>query len=188
MTQDQVLQIFRDTGALLECHFVLRSGFHSRQFFQCALALQQMPIVEKLGAALAAQVKPLGATTVIAPAMGGLVIGQEVARQLGVRFIFVEKEEGKLVLRRGFKMAPGESVLVVEDVVTQGGRAKETMDIVRASGGVVLGLAMVVDRSNARVNLDVPAFSLLRLKVETFAPDQLPPDLAAIPASKPGSK
>jgi orotate phosphoribosyltransferase len=188
MTHDQVLQVFRDTGALLEGHFILRSGLHSRQFFQCALALQQMPIVEQLGAALAAQVKPLGVTTVIAPAMGGLVIGQEVARQLGVRFIFVEKEEGKLVLRRGFKIAPGESILVVEDVVTQGGRAKETIDIVRAQGGVVLGLAMVVDRSNATVNLDVPAFSLLRLKVETFAPDNLPPDLVAIPASKPGSK
>ena len=188
MTQDQVLQVFRDTGALLEGHFVLRSGLHSRQFFQCALALQQMPIVEKLGAALAGQVKTLGMTTVIAPAMGGLVIGQEVARQLGVRFIFVEKEDGKLVLRRGFKIAPDEKILVVEDVVTQGGRAKETIDIVRANGGRVLGLAMVVDRSNATVNLDVPLFSLLKLKVETFAHDQLPPDLAAIPAIKPGSK
>lgn len=188
MTHDQVLQVFRDTGALLEGHFVLRSGLHSRRFFQCALALQQMRIVEQLGSALAAKVKPLGVTTVIAPAMGGLVIGQEVARQLGVRFIFVEKEEGKLVLRRGFKIAPGESILVVEDVVTQGGRAKETIDIVRANGGVVRGLAMVVDRSNATVNLEVPTFSLLRLKVETFAPDKLPPDLAAIPAVKPGSK
>lgn len=188
MTQDQVLQVFRDTGALLEGHFVLRSGLHSRQFFQCALALQQMPIVEKLGAALAGQVKPLGVITVIAPAMGGLVIGQEVARQLGVRFIFVEKEDGKLVLRRGFKIAPGEKILVVEDVVTQGGRAKETIDIVRANGGRVLGLAMVVDRSNATVIFEVPVFSLLKLKVETFAPDILPPDLAAIPAVKPGSK
>jgi orotate phosphoribosyltransferase len=188
MTQDEVLQVFRDTGALLEGHFILRSGLHSRQFFQCALALQQMPIVERLGAALAAKVKPLGITTVIAPAMGGLVIGQEVARQLGVRFIFVEKEEGKLVLRRGFKIAPGESLLVVEDVVTQGGRANETIEIVRANGGVVLGLAMVVDRSNASAKIDVPMFSLLQLKVEAFAPDKLPPDLAQMPAIKPGSK
>src|SRR3954467_13600468 len=105
MTTDEVLQVFRDTGALLEGHFVLRSGLHSRQFFQCALALQQMPIVENLGAALAEKLRPLGATTVIAPAMGGLVIGQEVARQLKARFIFVEKEEGKLVLRRGFKIS-----------------------------------------------------------------------------------
>jgi orotate phosphoribosyltransferase len=188
MTQDQVLQIFRDSGALLEGHFVLRSGLHSRQFFQCALALQQMPAVEKLGAALAGQVRALGAVTVVSPAMGGLVIGQEVARQLGVRFIFVEKEEGKLVLRRGFKLAPGEKVLVVEDVVTKGGRVQETMDIVRAHGAEVVGVAMVVDRSNGLTRLGVPQKSLIALQVETFDPNQLPPDLAKIPAIKPGSK
>ncbi|MBI3882368.1 MAG: orotate phosphoribosyltransferase [Verrucomicrobia bacterium] len=188
MTSSEALQIFRDSGALLEGHFVLRSGLHSRQFFQCALALQQMPVVERLGAALAARVRPLGAATVIAPAMGGLVIGQEVARQLGVRFIFVEKEEGKLVLRRGFKISSGEKCLVVEDVVTKGGRVQETMDIVRAHGGAVAGVAMVVDRSNGAVNLGVPMHSLIALNVETFAPDQLPPDLAKIPATKPGSK
>jgi orotate phosphoribosyltransferase len=188
MTKEEVLKIFRDTGALLEGHFVLRSGLHSRQFFQCALALQEMPIVEKLGAALADQVRAIGATTVIAPAMGGLVIGQEVARQLGARFIFAEKEEGKLVLRRGFKIAPGESVLVVEDVVTQGGRAKETIEIVRANGGVVIGLAMVVDRSIGNLDIDAALFSLLRLKVEAFEADKLPPDLARTPAIKPGSK
>ncbi len=188
MTDAQALQIFRDTGALLEGHFVLRSGLHSRQFFQCALALQQMPIVEQLGAALADKLRPLGAVTVIAPAMGGLVIGQEVARQLRARFIFAEKEEGKLVLRRGFKLAPGEKLLVIEDVVTKGGRVQETIDIVRAHGGTVAGVGMVVDRSNGSVNLGVPTFSLLRMNVETFAPDQLPADLAQLPATKPGSK
>ena len=120
--------------------------------------------------------------------MGGLVIGQEVARQLGVRFIFVEKEEGKLVLRRGFKIAPGEKILVVEDVVTKGGRVQETMDIVRAHGGQVAGVAMVVDRSNGQTKLGVPQFSLIALQVETFDPNQLPPDLQKIPAIKPGSK
>ena len=188
MTQDQVLQIFRDSGALLEGHFILRSGLHSRQFFQCALALQQMPVVEKLGAALAAKLKPLGAVTVVAPAMGGLVIGQEVARQLGLRFIFVEKEEGRLVLRRGFKIAPDEKILIVEDVVTKGGRVQETIDIVRSRGGVVAGVAMVVDRSNGATQLGVPQFSLIALKVETFEADKLPPDLARLPAVKPGSK
>jgi orotate phosphoribosyltransferase len=188
MTQNEVLQIFRDSGALLEGHFILRSGLHSRQFFQCALALQRMPVVEKLGAALAAKVRALGAVTVVAPAMGGLVIGQEVARQLGVRFIFVEKEDGKLVLRRGFKVAPGEKILVVEDVVTKGGRVQETMDIVRAHGGHVAGVAMVVDRSNGQTRLGVPQFSLIALQVEAFDPDKLPPDLAKIPAVKPGSK
>jgi orotate phosphoribosyltransferase len=188
MTQDEVLQVFRATGALLEGHFILRSGLHSRQFFQCALALQQMPVVEKLGAALAAKVRSLGAVTVVSPAMGGLVIGQEVARQLGLRFIFVEKEEGKLVLRRGFKIARGEKILVVEDVVTKGGRVQETIDIVRAHGGEVAGVAMVVDRSNGQTQLGVPQFSLLALHVEAFDPNRLPPDLAGTPAVKPGSK
>src|SRR5499425_1136581 len=110
MTDHEVLQLFRDTGALLEGHFILRSGLHSRQFFQCALALQQMPIVEKLGAELASKVRSLGAVTVVSPAMGGLVLGQEVGRQLGLRFIFVEKEEGKLALRRGFKISAGEKI------------------------------------------------------------------------------
>ena len=188
MTENEVLQNFRDTGALLDGHFILRSGLHSRRFFQCAIALQQMPTVEKLGAALAAKVRSLAAVTVVSPAMGGLVLGQEVARQLKSRFIFVEKEDGKLVLRRGFKIAPGEKILIVEDVVTKGGRVQETIDIVRAHHGEVVGVAMAVDRSNGTVNLGVPAFSLLSLHVESFPPDKLPADLAAIPAVKPGSK
>jgi len=187
MTQAEVLQIFRDTGALLEGHFILRSGLHSRQYFQCALALQQMPVVEKLGQALADKVRQTGAVTVIAPALGGLVIGQEVARQLGVRFIFSEKDEGKLVLRRGFKIVPGERILVVEDVVTKGGRVQETIDIVRAHGGHVVGVAAIVDRSNGVVDFGVPFANLISLNVETFEPDNLPLDLAKIPAVKPGS-
>ena len=147
-----------------------------------------MPVVEKLGAALAEKVRPLGAVTVISPAMGGLVIGQEVARQLGLRFIFVEKEAGKLVLRRGFKIAPDEKILIVEDVVTKGGRVQETLDIVRAERGCVVGAAMVVDRTNGTVDLGVPLFNLIKLNVETFEADKLPPDLASIPAVKPGSK
>jgi orotate phosphoribosyltransferase len=188
MTESDVLQIFRDTGALLEGHFVLRSGLHSRQYFQCALALQHMPVVEKLGAVLAGKVRLLGAATVVSPAMGGLVLGQEVARQLGVRFIFVEKEDGKLALRRGFKISAGERILVVEDVITRGGRVQETIDIVRAHGGQVLGVAMAVDRSGGTVNFGVPMFSLLALHVETFEPDKLPPDLARTAPVKPGSK
>jgi len=188
MTSEEVLQVFRDTGALLEGHFILRSGLHSRQYFQCALALQQMPVVERLGAALAEPIRALAPATVIAPAMGGLVIGQEVARQLRCRFIFAEKDEGRLTLRRGFRIQPGERVVVVEDVVTQGGRVRETMDIVRNAGGEVLAVGVLVDRSNGTVDFGVPLFSLLRLQVEAFPPDQLPPDLAAIPAVKPGSR
>jgi orotate phosphoribosyltransferase len=188
MTEKQILEIFRQTGALLEGHFALRSGLHSRQYFQCALALQFMPTVEMLGAELARKVRSLGAVTVVSPAMGGLVLGQEVARQLGLRFIFVEKEEGKLVLRRGFKISPGEKILVVEDVVTKGGRVQETIDIVRTHGGHVVAVAMAVDRSAGSVQFGVPAFSLLSLEVEAFEADKLPPDLAKIPAVKPGSK
>lgn len=188
MTEQDILGIFRDTGALLEGHFVLRSGLHSRQYFQCALALQSMPTVEKIGAELAAKARSLEAVTVLAPAMGGLVLGQEVARQLGLRFIFVEKEDGKLVLRRGFRISPREKILVVEDVVTKGGRAQESIDIVRAHGGQVVGVAMAVDRSGGEVNFGVPTLSLLKMRVETFEADKLPPDLAAIPTSKPGSK
>ena len=120
--------------------------------------------------------------------MGGLVLGQEVARQLGLRFIFVEKEQGKLALRRGFKIAPGEKLLIVEDVVTQGGRVQETVGIAREHGGQVVGIAMAVDRSGGTVRFGVPTFSLLSLQVETFEPNQLPADLAAIPAVKPGSR
>jgi orotate phosphoribosyltransferase len=188
MIESEILQVFRDTGALLEGHFVLRSGLHSRRYFQCALALQYMPTVEKLGAELARKVRALGALTVLSPAMGGLVLGQEVARQLGVRFIFVEKEDGKLALRRGFKISPGEKILVVEDVVTKGGRVQESIAIARAHGGEVVGVAMAVDRSDGLVNFGVPAFGLLKLHVEAFEADKLPPDLAAIPAVKPGSK
>jgi len=188
MTEHELLQIFRETGALLEGHFILRSGLHSRQYFQCALAFQQMPVVEKVGGALAAKVRGLNPATVIAPAMGGLVLGQEVARQLRCRFVFAEKEDGKLALRRGFKISQGERLLVVEDVVTQGGRVREAIEIVRAQGGEVLAVAVAVDRSNGKVEFGVPFLSLLSLAVEAFKVDQLPPDLAAISAIKPGSK
>jgi len=188
MTQDEVLQVFRDTGALLEGHFILRSGLHSRQYFQCALALQQMPVVEKLGEALAKKVEKFQTVTVIAPAIGGLVIGQEVARQRRARFIFVEKEDGKLVLRRGFKIERGEKILVVEDVVTKGGRVQETINIVHANGGYVVGVAAIVDRSNGAVKFGVPFVSLLSMEVEAFEADKLPADLARMPAVKPGSK
>jgi len=188
MTQDEALQIFEQTGALLKGHFVLRSGLHSREFFQCALALQEMPVVERLGAGLASRLKSLGATTVVAPAMGGLVIGQEVARQLGLRYIFVEKEEGKLVLRRGFKIQPGERILLIEDVVTKGGRVAETLKIIQDHGGDVRGIGVLVDRSNGTVDFGVPFYPLIQMKVETFQPDALPEDLQQTEAIKPGSK
>ena len=188
MTNQELLQAFRETGALLDGHFLLRSKLHSGQYFQCALLLQQMPLVERLGAALAAKFDAGTVDTVIAPAMGGLVIGQEMARQLRKRFIFVEKEDGKLVLRRGFKIAAGERILVVEDVITKGGRVQETLDIVRAHGGRVAGIAVVVDRSGGTVNFGVPMQSLGKLEVETFDPATCPLCKQGLPLVKPGSK
>ena len=187
MTQEEILEIFRRTGALMEGHFILRSGWHSPKYVQCALALQEMPIVERFGSALAEKVRDWNPETVLSPAMGGLVIGQEVARQLRARFLFAEKEKGRLVLRRGFRLRPGERILIVEDVVTKGGRVKETMQIAREAGAEVVGVAALVDRSDSPLDLGVPFVALLRLEVKAYPPDQVPPELAAIPPVKPGS-
>ncbi len=188
-TQTEVLDIFTRTRALLRGHFVLRSGLHSGHFFQCAQVCQYMPEVERLAELLVAKLQAAGVayTTVLAPAMGGLVIGQEVARRSKVRFIFAEKENDKLVLRRGFKIAAGERVLVVEDVVTRGGRVQECLEIVQSRGGVVAGVAMLVDRSEGKTKFSVPAYPLLQLSFPTYPADQLPAELAALPAEKPGS-
>jgi len=188
MTQDEALDIFHKTGALLKGHFILRSGLRSREFFQCAAALQQMPVVEQLGQGLADKVRELDIATVVAPAMGGLVIGQEVARQLGVRFVFLEKEDGGLVLRRGFQFSPGEKVLIVEDVVTRGGRADETVNIITQEGAELIALAVLVDRSNGKYKPKIPFYSLLTMNVETYDPEDLPEDLKSITPIKPGSK
>ena len=172
---------------MLDGHFILRSGLRSRQFFQCALALQDMPSVERLGSALAEKLWGYGPVTVLAPAMGGLVIGQEVARQLGVRFIFVEKVDDKLVLRRGFNIAPDEKLIIVEDVITKGGRVAETIAIAREHQADVCAVGVVVDRSNGTVDVGAPMECLLPMEVETFDPENLPEDLQTIPAFKPGS-
>jgi orotate phosphoribosyltransferase len=185
--QEEVLAIFKRTRALLEGHFILRSGLHSGHFFQCAQVCQDMAAVTRLSELLVAKLGALSFTTVLAPAMGGLVLGQEVARQTRSRYIFAEKENNVLVMRRGFTLQPGEKVLIVEDVVTRGGRVLECLDIVRKAGGTPVAVAMLVDRSAGVARFDVPAISLLELSFPTYAADQLPPALAAIPASKPGS-
>lgn len=188
LTDADVLQVFRDTRALLEGHFLLRSGLHSRQYFQCASVLQYPRIAEQLCGELAAKLKNAGAQTVISPAMGGLLIGHEVARALNVRHIFVEKNAvEKLELRRSFQVAPGEKVLVVEDVVTKGGRVQETIEIVRGLGGEVAGIGALVDRSAGKVNFGVRLESLLRLQIETFEPAACPLCQAGTPVVKPGS-
>jgi len=166
---------------------VLRSGLHSGHFFQCAQVCQDMAAVTRLSELLVAKLASLNFTTVLAPAMGGLVLGQEVARQSGARYIFAEKENNVLVLRRGFTLKPGEKVLIVEDVVTRGGRVLECLDIVRKAGGTPVGVAMLVDRSAGVARFDVPAVSLLELSFPTYPADQVPEALAKIPATKPGS-
>ena len=189
MTKDEILGLFRSTHALLDGHFVLRSGLHSRQFFQCALLLQHTEIAARVCGALAEKVRGIDAPRVISPALGGLIVGHEVARALGKPHIFVEKENGALVLRRGFEIGAGDRFIVAEDVVTRGGRVQETVDIVRAHGGVVAAVAAVVDRSGGRLpDFGCPFVALVQLDVETFEADKLPPDLAATPAFKPGSK
>lgn len=184
----EVLQIFRQTGALLEGHFILRSGLRSGHFFQCARVGEHLDQVSRLAEMLIAKL-PDGCScdTVLAPAMGGLVIGQEVARQMGKRFIFVEKEEGRLVLRRGFRLGPQEPVLIVEDVITRGGRVQEAVEIVRGAGAEVAGIAVLVDRSGGNVRFDAPHYPLLRMDFPTYKAEHLPPELAAIPPVKPGS-
>ncbi len=188
MSED-LLALFRRTGALLDGHFILRSGLHSRQYFQCALLLQHTGLAAQVCGQLAEKLRAFECDSVISPALGGIIVGQEVGRSLGKRHIFVEKEQGLLVLRRGFQISPGEKFIVVEDVVTRGGRVQETIDIVRANGGVVTAVGVIVDRSGqSKPNFGCPFVSLVEMTVENFPADKLPPDLAKIPAVKPGSK
>ena len=186
-TDEEVLQIFRDSRALLTGHFVLRSGLHSGHFFQCAQVCQHMDKVTRLIELLRPRLAAHPCRTVLAPAMGGLVVGQELARQLGARFVFAEKENDRLVLRRNFTFAPGERVLVAEDVVTRGGRAQECLDLLAAAGATPVAVAALVDRSSGQTTFSVPFVPLLSLSFPTYPADKLPPELAALPATKPGS-
>jgi orotate phosphoribosyltransferase len=188
MTEAEVLTIFRRSGALLEGHFRLSSGLHSPGYLQCALVLQHPREAETLGAALGGLVRSLGAQTVLSPAMGGIVIGQEVGRALGVRAIFAERADGVLTLRRGFALAPGEQVIIVEDVVTTGGSTRETIEVARAAGATVVGACAIVDRSGGRQGLDVPFHALLPMDVKAYQPDDCPLCKDGVPVVKPGSR
>lgn len=188
MTEAEVLTIFRRSGALLEGHFRLSSGLHSPGYLQCALVLQHPREAEVLGAALGAIVRSLGAQTVLSPAMGGIVIGQEVGRALGVRAIFAERADGVLTLRRGFALDQGEKVIIVEDVVTTGGSTRETMEVARAAGAIVVGACAIVDRSGGKQGLDVPFHALLPMDVKTYQPDDCPLCKDGVPVVKPGSR
>lgn len=188
MNREEVVERFRRTGALLEGHFVLTSGLHSPQYLQCALVLQHPPEAEAFGRAVAAQFRNTGVETVAAPAIGGIVIGWEVARALGARSIWTEREEGRMTLRRGFAVRPGERVLVVEDVITTGGSTRETCDALRAAGALVVGAASIIDRSGGRSDVGVPRVALATLEVPAVSPADCPLCARGVPAVKPGSR
>jgi orotate phosphoribosyltransferase len=187
-TPDDLLDIFRRAGALLEGHFRLSSGLHSGGYLQCALVLQHPAQAEMLGRALATQAAGLNANAVLSPALGGVVIGQEVGRALGVRALFAERQDGMLMLRRGFVLGETDRVLVVEDVVTTGKSTRETIQVARAAGARVVGVASIFDRSGGTHGFDVPFEYLSRLSLATYEPEQCPLCAQGLPVVKPGSR
>jgi orotate phosphoribosyltransferase len=190
MTKEEVLTLFKETGALLEGHFQLSSGLHSPQYFQCAKVLQHPNHAELLCQGIAEHFKGMNVDVVVSPALGGIVVGQEVARQLGSRSIFAERADGILQLRRGFEIKAGERVLACEDVVTTGGSIGEVLDIVEKSGGSIVGKACIVDRTSneSEYGQREPLFSLLKMDVVTYKPGECPLCRQNIPLVKPGSR
>jgi orotate phosphoribosyltransferase len=189
MGQNEALALFRRAGALLEGHFRLSSGLHSTGYLQSALVLQHPSDAAALGSAIAELVKDLRPATVVSPALGGLIIGHEVARALGVRALFVERAGGTaLSLRRGFTLTPGERVLVVEDVFTTGKSTRETMDVVRDAGATVVGAAAIIDRSNGTIDFAVPYKTVVQLSLPTYEADACPLCKQGVPVVKPGSR
>jgi orotate phosphoribosyltransferase len=188
MTRDELLDLFRRSGALLDGHFRLSSGLHSAGYLQCALVLQHPQHAEALGRAIADRTRELGASVVLSPALGGVVIGHEVGRGLGVRAIFAERVDRVLALRRGFVIGERDRVLVVEDVLTTGGSTRETIEVAKAAGGQVVGAASLVDRSGGAVRLDVPFSALLEVAVGTHEPGECPLCAMGLPLVKPGSR
>jgi orotate phosphoribosyltransferase len=192
LTQDEAIQEFRNAGALLEGHFILSSGYHSTAYLQCARVLMDPRRAERLCAALAAKLKAAGLTEdlslVVSPAMGGVVVGYEMARQLGVPSVFFERVDGKFLLRRGFEIAPGQRCLMVEDVITTGLSSRECIEAAEALGAKVVAAASLADRSAGKASLPVPFTSLISLDIPHYPPDQLPASLQGTPAVKPGSR
>lgn len=187
-TAEAILDLFRETGAFLEGHFQLSSGLHSPKYLQCALVLQHPRHAERLGRALAARIG-LGADVVVSPAMGGLIIGHEVARALGVRHIFAERDAARrMALRRGFAVRSGERAVIVEDVITTGGSSLEVAELLRGLGAEVVGAASIIDRSGGAADLGVPRVALATLDVETWRPEQCPLCGRGLPLDKPGSR
>jgi len=186
--RDELLDLFRKSGALLEGHFRLSSGLHSGGYLQCALVLQYPEHAERLGRAIAEATRAWRPTAVLSPALGGVVIGHEVGRALGVRALFAERQDGVLTLRRGFVLGEADRVLVVEDVLTTGGSTRETMQVARASGGHVVGAASIVDRSGGTASFEVPFETLLSIDLATYQPDVCPLCASGLAVVKPGSR
>ncbi|MEO9470163.1 orotate phosphoribosyltransferase [Parasphingorhabdus sp.] len=191
MTEEEILQEFRASDALLEGHFILSSGLRSGRYLQCARLLMNPARAAKMAEALAATIPQNIRRTidiVVSPAMGGVIVGHEMGRALGLDALFLERPDGTFELRRGFRLEPGQKVLMMEDVVTTGLSSREAIQAIRDAGGDVVAAGALVDRSNGAAQFDVPFYPLLTLAVPTFAADELPPELAAIPAIKPGSR
>ncbi len=191
MTQDEILAEFRAAGALLEGHFILSSGLHSARYLQCALVLKDPARAARLCAALAARIPPeikAQIHYVISPAMGGVIAGYEMARALGVQSMFAERVEGSFVLRRGFDIPAGAGIFMMEDIITTGLSSAECIAAITASGGRVVAAGCLIDRMTRSHDLGVPVFSLAQVQVPAYAADALPPELAALPAIKPGSR
>jgi orotate phosphoribosyltransferase len=188
VTEKEVLELFEKSGALLEGHFKLSSGLHSEKYLQCALVLQYPDIAKKLSEALANNFSKDTIEVVIGPALGGVTLAYEVARVLGVRGLFTERQDKKMVLRRGFSIAKGEKVLVVEDVITTGGSTKEVIDLVKSFGANVVGVGSIIDRSGDRIDFGAPFKPLAKVKVEAFQEDKCPLCKKQVPITKPGSR
>jgi orotate phosphoribosyltransferase len=188
LSSEEILSIFKETGALLEGHFILTSGLHSGKYFQCAKVFQYPWHAEKLCEMMADHYKNENVDVVVSPAVGGIVVGQEVARHLGVRSIFTERVEGKMTLRRGFEISAGEKALIVEDVTTTGGSVKEVIETVKNQDAEVVAVAAVVDRSGGSVQFGVPYFSLFQMQVVNHKPEECPMCKSGSQAVKPGSR
>lgn len=185
---EEILSLFRKTGALLAGHFLLTSGLHSGHYLQCALVLQYPDLAAELGAQLADLLRPTRPDAVAAPAIGGILVAHEAARALGVRALFTERENGVMRLRRGFSLNPGERILVVEDVMTTGGSTRETIGCIAESGGMVVGVGSLVDRSGGAAAFEVPKASLVRLDLENYQAESCPLCRQGLPLVKPGSR
>ena len=188
MNRSEIIDVFKETGALLDGHFILTSGRHSSSYFQCARVLQHPQYLTHFAEMIAEHFNKEKIDAVISPAIGGVVLGTEVGRILNIRTIFAERKDGDMCIRRGFKIEPGENILIVEDVITTGGSVREVMDQVINHKGIISGVGVMVDRSNGSVALHPNQFSIIAMEAKSYGPDEVPDSLSAIPVQKPGSR